>query len=126
MVEFDERPVAELVCRQVIVSDVIGVEATPERTRAFIAVRGQPLSVGLHLFTNEDRRKGAWYPPRFKGVGSVDSGAHLPEPELLTGFNDGGLDCVAFLPGAKQFQSGYAGHAMVQGADFSARDGYFT
>src|SRR5215212_1360097 len=103
MVEFDETPVAEVVGSQVVVGDILGVKATPERSHTFIAICGQPLSVSLQLFTDVDRRTGRWYPPRFQGIGSVSSRAHLPKPVILTGFNNGVPDFVAFFPRTEQF-----------------------
>ena len=45
VVELDERAVAEIVRRQVVVADVVGGEAAAERAGGLVAVRRQPLAV---------------------------------------------------------------------------------
>src|SRR5919112_4145406 len=49
VIQVDEAPVAEVVGSQVIVVDVLGVEAAPDGSHPFVTVCGQPLSVALHL-----------------------------------------------------------------------------
>ena len=47
--------------------------------------------------------------------------ADVPEPEVSARFEDRGLDVVPVLPRAEQLHAGHAGHAVVEGADLSAR-----
>src|SRR6266480_2897847 len=56
VVELDERPVAQRVGREVIVLDIPGHEAAPDRSGAFVSVRGKPLAVLLHPLPGVHRR----------------------------------------------------------------------
>src|SRR4029434_1815702 len=95
MVELDELAVAEVVGRQVIVRDVVRVEAATERSRGLVALSGQPLSVRLQLVADIHRRNGRRNPPRLEARGRIGSRADLSNPELLTGGDDGVADFVA-------------------------------
>src|SRR2546421_991826 len=56
VVELDERPVAQRVGREVIVLDIPGHEAAPDRSGAFVSVSGKPLAVLLHPLPGVHRR----------------------------------------------------------------------
>ena len=122
VVELDVRAVAEVVRRQVVVLDVVRVEAAAERARALVPGGRQPLAVRLHLVAREDRRERAGDPPRLERVRGVHARADLPQPELLAGLDDRGLDLGALLPRPEQLEPGNAGHAVVQRAHLAAGD----
>src|SRR5262249_41083115 len=71
VIEFDERPVAEIVWRQIIVSDIARVEAASERRHGFVAFAAQPLSVAPQLLIDIDSRKRRRNPPGFETGGRV-------------------------------------------------------
>src|SRR6266850_6284707 len=56
MVEFDEWTEAEIVRRHVVIGDVFRVEAATQRGFCLIAVRAQPLPIGLQFLSGIDRR----------------------------------------------------------------------
>ena len=122
VVELHERPVAEVVRREVVVGDVVGVVAPAERAGALVALRGQPLAVRLHVVAGEDRRQRARDPARLERVRRVDARADVDEAELGAGLEDRGLDLGAVVPRAEDLAARDARHAVVQRAHLAAGD----
>src|SRR5215208_8312308 len=110
---------------EVVVGDVLGVEAAPDRSHPFITACRQPLSVALHLCAIVNRRTGRWNPSGFEGVGSVSPGAHLSQPVCATGFDNGVSNLIGVLPRTEQFVAGLSCHSMTQGPGRLARYGEF-
>ena len=66
VVELDERSVAQVVRRQVVVADVVRVEAAAERCHGLVALAVQPLAVRLHVRPGIDRGQGRRDPARIR------------------------------------------------------------
>ena len=122
MVELDERSVTQLVRGGVIILDVVGVQTAAQRTRGLVAVRGQPLPVGLHLVAGIHGRQGRRDPAGFQRVGGVGPVTDLVQTMVLARRYDGLADLLAFLVRAPYLQTGGAGHAVAQGADLATGD----
>jgi len=123
VVELHERPVTEIPRSEVVVRDVVRVEAAAERAGALVPVRGEPLAVGLQVVAGEDRGQRAGDPARLEGVRRVDARSDLREAELLAGLDDCGLDLVAFGPGAEELEPGDAETIDALDRGEAGRDG---
>ncbi len=62
VIELHEWAIAQVVRRQVVVGDVLGVEASAERRHRFVARSLQPLAVALHRIARVDGGKGRGNP----------------------------------------------------------------
>src|ERR671911_2840326 len=126
VIQVNETPVAEVIGSQVVVGDVIGVEAASDRSHPFITACRQPLSVTLHLCAIVNCRTGRWNPSRFQGVGSVSPRAHLSQPIRVTSLDNGVSDLVGVLPSTEQFVAGLSCHSMTQRPGGLASYGEFS
>src|SRR5215470_4973620 len=68
VVELNERPVADLVRRDVVVLDVLRDVAAGETAGGFVAPRGQPFAVRLHALVRVDGRQRRRNPARLERV----------------------------------------------------------
>ena len=122
VVVLDEPSVPELPWRQVVVGDVVRVVAAAERARSLVALRRQPLAVGLHRVAGEDGGQRARDPARLERVRRIDTRADLLEPELLAGLDQRGAHVLALGDRAEQLEPRDAGHAVMQRAHLVAAD----
>ncbi len=116
VVELHERPVPEVVRRPVVVGDVVGVVAPAERARPFVALGGEPFAIGLQLVAGEDGRQRARDPAGLEGVGGVDAGNDLLEPEVRSRGDDRSPHVLALLPRPPELEAGHTRHAVMQRA----------
>ncbi len=77
VVELDIEVVPERMWSQVVVLDVIRHEGATDRPGSLVAIRREPLPVGLHVVPAVDRRKWRRDPARLEGIGGVCPGPHL-------------------------------------------------
>ena len=122
VVELDERAVAELVRRQVVVLDVVGDEAAADRAGGLVARRRQPLAVLLHLLAGVDRGQRRGNPARLERVARVGARADLDQAEVPARLDDRLADLVALCVRTPDLEPGRTGHAVPQGADLAALD----
>ncbi len=122
MVELDERPVAELPGRQVVVLDVLGHERPGERSGRLVRVRRQPVTVRLLLGAGVDRGKRGRNPARLERVRRVSPRTDGQEAELGASLDDQVADLVVVGVGAPDLQAGGAGHAVTQSTHVHAAD----
>ena len=114
VLELDERPVPQVVRREVVGRDVVGDEAAAERAGALVAVGGEPLAVSLQLVAGEDRWERARDPTRLERVRRVRARADLTQAEVPAGVDDRASHVLPLPPRAKD--EPYARHPMVQSA----------
>src|SRR5688572_14040684 len=112
VVELDERAVAELVRREVIVLDIVRDEAAADRASGFVARRRQPFAVLLHLLAGVNRGQRRGNPTRLERVAGVGASADLNQAEIPARLQDRLADLVALCVGAPDLEARRAGHAM--------------
>ena len=114
VIEPDDATVVELVRREVVVLDVLRVEAAAERRGRLVGALGQPLSIRLHLLARVDRRQRARQPPGFERVRMVGAATDLNHAVLLPGLEQRRMNDVVVGPGPPHLQAGLPGHAVAQ------------
>src|SRR5690606_30440613 len=85
VIEADETAVVELVRREVVVLDVLGVETAAERRRRLVRVLRQPLAIGPELLAGIDRGQRARQPAGLERIRVVGPAADLDEAVLASG-----------------------------------------
>ncbi len=122
VIEADDAAVVELVRREVVVLDVVRVEAASQRSGRFIRALGQPFSIRLHLLARVDRGERARQPTGFERVRVVSAATDLNHAVLLAGLEQRRMNDVVVLPRPPHLQAGLPGHAVAQRSHFLARD----
>ncbi len=120
MIELDERAIPQLVRRNVIVLDVVGVVTAAERTRAFVTFGRQPLAVRFHLVPGVHGRQRRGNPARFECIGRICPGAHQAHAIVFADLVDRSTNFLTFFIRAPDLESRRAGHTVAERADFPA------
>src|SRR5215470_6042533 len=122
MIEFHKGTITEVVGRQVIVGDTVGVETPSKRSHRFIAGAREPLTIRLHLFAGVNRRQWRWDPARLQAARGIGSGAYLANTVFPAGFDDCVLNLIRVFPWAEQFPARLPHHSVTQGTNVTSRD----
>src|ERR1700722_15100729 len=114
MIELDEPPISQIKRCNVIVRDVLRVEAACKDSPC---LDGKPFAIRLQAFVAEDCRQRTGDPSRLQVRRRIGKRSDAQQAEFLPRLQDSVPNSVAFFPGPEDLEPNFTGHPVAQGTD---------